>query len=78
MNVGPAGLMLITGSVMQYKVFCILWEVGSGGCISYPNLCWGETNICSSFLLFWTRYVRYLMAFRCIFFMSFNDGFWDF
>ena len=31
----------------------------------------GDTGIClfSSFLLFKTRYVRYLMAFRCMFFM---------
>jgi hypothetical protein len=64
--------MLITGTVMQYEVLCLFWEVDSGGAKkTIPFYGGGDTEIClfSSFLLFKTRYVRYLMAFRCMFFM---------
>ena len=49
-----------------------LWEVGSGGAQRIvPFYGGGGTRfyLFSSFLLFKTRVVRYLMAFRWIFFM---------
>ena len=67
----PVGPMLIMYPVMQYKVLCLLWKVGSGVVLVDPFHYGGRTGVylLSSFLLFRTRYVRYLMAFWCIFFM---------
>ena len=74
--------MLITGFVMQYKAFCLLWEVGFGGCISYPSLCWGEDRnlfiVEFSFCLGQGTWDIWWHVFRCMFFMSFDVGFWDF
>jgi hypothetical protein len=60
-------------SVMQYVVLCLRWEVGSvGSQVIRCGYC-GGTGVCllSSFLLFSTRYVRYLMVFWWMSFMSF-------
>ena len=37
----PIDLMMIIGTVMQYKVLCLFWEVGSWGCINNTTL-WGR------------------------------------
>ena len=34
--------MLVTGSVMQYRGWCILKEVGSGVVLGSPTLWWGD------------------------------------
>ena len=49
-----------------------MWEVGFGVVLVNPFHYGGGTGVCllSSFLLFRTRYVRYLMTFWCIFLMS--------
>jgi hypothetical protein len=57
---------------MQYVVLCLRWEVGFVGSRVIRYGYGGGTGVCllSSFLLFSTKYVRYLMAFWWMSFMS--------
>ena len=56
---------------MQYKVLCLLFKRWAL-VVEMSILCYGggRTGACSyvSFILFKTKYVRYLMAFWCVFF----------
>lgn len=66
---------------MQCMVLCLLWEMGFDGVLVVPFHRGGGMGVCllSSFLLFRTKHVRYLMAFWCIFFHEgFDVSFWDF
>ena len=58
---------------MQCKVLCLRWEVGSVGSQVVRLIYGGGTGVCllSSFLLLRTKYVRYLMAFWWMSFISF-------